>query len=193
MRPYCYFTILLTGFAEGSFFRFRFFIKIQNTFINSLDKWCADEYTQLWGANGVKSVYDPCPKGWRVVDSATYSYMTSNGAVSYVDTTVDTSDYYGAPGAIYNSTPNILLVASGYLNGYIATSNGRYQNQGAGSDGKSSYGAAWSNKINPDGENKGKPYRLVTGWNGRNQFGVASDSKPTISANVRCQKDTDNR
>lgn len=157
----------------------------------ALSNWCKDDHTQLWGANGVKSVYDPCPKGWRVPEQDVYKYMKEHGTISYYDDTV--TDYYGAPGAIYNSTPNILLVSGGYLNGYINTSSHRFQNQGAANTALnasgSTYGGAWTCSIYNENKN---PIRLATGTNGRKQFETSSNAN-TISANVRCQKDTDNR
>ncbi len=157
----------------------------------ALSNWCADEAyrTQLWGANGVKSVYDPCPKGWRVPEVDVYKYMKENGTISYYDDTV--AEYYGAPGALYNS--NLLLVSGGYLSGYISTSSHRFQNNGAANTAQnasgSTYGGAWTCSIYAENNN---PIRLATGTNGRKQYDTSSNAS-TISTNVRCQKDTDNR
>ena len=151
-----------------------------------LTTWCSEDITQLWGANGVKSVYDPCPKGWKVPASDVYKYMKENGSLTYYSDTSTNYEYFGAPGLLYGS--EIVCVAAGYHQGYVAD-NGRLQPQGTQVYllGKSGYGGAWTNSFY-----NGNPVRLCTGTSARKQFDTSSNNS-TLSVNLRCQKDADNR
>ena len=61
-----------------------------------LNDWIKDgagENSDLWGgtdaaSEGVKSIYDPCPKGWRVADAKTYMNVCPKPVVGY-----STADY----------------------------------------------------------------------------------------------------
>ncbi len=153
----------------------------------TMDSWCSDDITKIWGADGVKSVFDPCPKGWRVPASDVYNYMKDNatGKITYYDN--NATEYYGAPGLLYNS--EILFISAGYHQGYIAA-NGRLQNNGTSSYFPSTnqcYGGAWTNTVS-----SGKAVRVATGAQKRQQFDVTSNAL-TFSINLRCQVDSDNR
>ena len=159
---------------------------IAASYPTQLTTWCSEDITQLWGANGVKSVYDPCPKGWKVPASDVYKYMKENGTITYYSDTSTEYEYFGAPGLLYGS--EIVCVAAGYHQGYVA-SNGRLQPQGTGVYllGKQGWGGAWTNSFY-----NGNPIRSCTGTSARKQFDTSSNNS-TLSVNLRCQKDTDNR
>jgi len=93
---------------------------IQNAFTAgqqsvALNDWCSGGISNnknLWGGGeateeGVKSIYDPCPKGWRVPDVLTYKTVFPEAVVAYDVTKYPqehTSGYQGvyvAPGALF--------------------------------------------------------------------------------------------
>lgn len=160
--------------------------------------WMSDVYGDLWGndANGTgktdlvgtKSIYDPCPKGWRVADAATYDYMVTNGSVVVCDN-ADTN-YKAAPGMVYNNTFH--LMNAGYTHGKY-TSAFRMKSEGGGDtcDNKNGCTLAntWSN-LTP-GATGGQPYMLSQD-NKTVTFKVATANRSKAMP-VRCQVDTDNR
>lgn len=158
---------------------------------NKLTTWCSDDWSQLWGANGVKSVYDPCPKGWKVPASDVYTYIKDQNDLTYFDN--DATDYYGAPGVLYKS---ILFIAAGYMQGTCSSAtmlNGMgmatYTPVTSTSSG-GGFGGVWTSSLSSS--TPGKVVRLCTGTQGRKQFETATVEN-VYSVNLRCQKDTDNR
>ena len=60
----------------------------KSTNLNDWIKDSAEENSDLWGgtdiaSEGVKSIYDPCPKGWRVADAKTYMNVCPMPVVAY--------------------------------------------------------------------------------------------------------------
>lgn len=97
---------------------------IQNTFtpgtmspiLNDWNSGGMGNDSDLWGgtgetSEGVKSIYDPCPKGWRVADAKTYMSLFPKPAVGY-----SKADYPQDVTAGYNgvSVNGVLFICSGY-------------------------------------------------------------------------------
>ena len=159
------------------------------------------EIGDLWGnCNadsthvGVKSIYDPCPKGWRVADCAAFvaigeSCTASGTGFSYEDTPGKVGSYISAAGGN-------LFITQGYAGGKVAT-NGRIATMGGANNGTKSgckYGALWSNWIgSPE---KVQPGALQYGSSDRGSetpYPKMGRFNRSVSAAVRCQVDTDNR
>lgn len=156
--------------------------------------WCSEESYDLWGAPsssnksgaGVKSIYDPCPKGWRTADWATYNALIADKA----NTVLSTADSYpGAPGFIYNNS--MLLLNAGYSNGKTAT-NGRMNTMGGAEEAttaKSVYAVEWTAYVG--GLTSTQPQALYIKSNATDfRFGGMNRSN---AHPIRCQKDVDNR
>ncbi|MBR3681871.1 MAG: hypothetical protein IKD05_02655 [Tidjanibacter sp.] len=160
--------------------------------------WCSEAYTDLWGDTsysfakaevGTKSVYDPCPKGWRVPDALAYKYIDENDASISYNTLV------GAPRAILEGFD---FISAGYINRMSypgETGAGRLSNMGAGQNGQAKghakWGAAWSNIAGP---NQAYLLRHQSDASLTDVVGMAFNSaNRQVAAPVRCIKDVDNR
>ncbi len=170
---------------------------------NAVDfpNWLSEPYGDLWGncANGDgaidlvgnKSIYDPCPKGWRVADYATFDYMIQNkDLVTYYEDSEPA--YKAAPGSVYNG--KLHLLSAGYSWGKTAT-NGRLQTEGGADSHMNKSGCTlaitWSNLA--PGPTAAQPYGLMHGALGKSdRFGKGTFNR-TSAIPVRCQVDTDNR
>lgn len=98
---------------------------------DKLDDWCSDgiaNHSDLWGASvtdplkgtGVKSIYDPCPKGWRVADFKTYADMFPAPLTGYSVAAYPSEDTIGYQGTYV--AEGLLFTCSGYMNTNINTS-----------------------------------------------------------------------
>ena len=170
-------------------------------------KWCSDEYYDLWGASttntaaGVKSNYDPCPKGWRVADYKTYKVILDdvNGDLTKVPYTTD-AEYPGAPGFLYNGGA-LHFLAPGNANAKTA-SNGRLATNGGNVNAKSASCITQTTWTNYVGSATGAQAQALFNGNvtvkidGQNvtqrQFRFGGYNRSTAMP-VRCQKDADNR
>lgn len=173
---------------------------------NAVDmpNWLSEPYGDLWGndANGTgktdlvgtKSIYDPCPKGWRVADMAAYDYIIEHKDLFtfYEDTD---PVYKAAPGCVYNG--NLHMLSAGYSFGKKAT-NGRMQTEGGGDSHSNKSGCtlanSWSNLA--PGATGAQPYAFLHGSKAKFDDGSRFKSgtfNRTSAFPVRCQVDTDNR
>ncbi|MBQ2797688.1 MAG: hypothetical protein IJF01_08160 [Tidjanibacter sp.] len=156
-------------------------------------KWCSDELMDLWGAGtnnanaAVKTVFDPCPKGWRVADYSSYNTIVNNKA----NTTL--SSYTGAPGLVYK---DVVFLATGYINGKTAA-NGRMNTMGGSetpTNASSVYAVEWSNFVGS--ATASQPKALYSKTNASttttDYLKIGGFNRSNAHA-VRCQKDTDNR
>lgn len=167
----------------------------------NIQQWQTDAIGDLWGnqnqktdAVGKKSIYDPCPKGWRVPDRATFEYIDAMiPAVSQGYTYEDTK---GKVGIMLNGA---LFQTSGYLNGQLAqTGDIRLDSMGGGQTAdaqQASLGLLWSNYIGSASANQPSVF-----FYGSSRYKADASYKPrvagynrTVAAPIRCQKDTDNR
>ena len=162
-------------------------------------KWCSDEYMDLWGAGadntvaGVKSIYDPCPKGWRVADYKTYKTIIDdvNGDLTKVPYTAD-AEYPGAPGILYKEGA-LHLLAVGNANAKTAA-NGRLMTNGGNVNAKSASCITQTTWTNYAGSATGSQAQSLFNGNvsGVRNFRFGGYNRSTAMP-VRCQKDTDNR
>ena len=161
--------------------------------------WMSDTYGDLWGNCGksdkrvdyvgVKSVYDPCPKGWRVADAGTFDYMIQNG--SFVVCNNADTKYKAAPGMVYNNT--LHLLAAGYVKGQF-TGAFRMASEGGGDTHSNTSGCTlannWSNFV--PGPTGGQPYVLREDAK-KDPIASLATYNRSVANPVRCQVDTDNR
>ena len=158
-------------------------------------KWCSDELMDLWGAGtnnanaAVKTVFDPCPKGWRVADYSSYNTILTNKAKAVLATEV------GAPGLLYDG--KLVMLSAGYINARTASTNGRMDSMGAAeiaTNEKSVYVNEWSNFVGS--ATASMPRLLYSKTNSGSSSGeylkLAMFNRST-GIPIRCQKDVDNR
>jgi len=109
----------------------------------NLDDWLTPADGSLWGncstdqtAMGQKTIYDPCPKGWRVPDF--YNLQSRRYSESW--TSVSTAGYCGWLGS------QSLFPASGAILNKIGAANPvRIATMGGSNTGKSAAGGWWTN------------------------------------------------
>ncbi len=174
--------------------------------------WTQEYIGDLWGcqlgqmeAAGTKSIYDPCPKGWRVPDygaieawSATLG-TTTPAASNYVS---DGNHKLSADGMLGLMIGSMYLPTSGYIqydkmykipeNGVTELRASNYAN-----DGKqfgNAFTIYWSNYCANHNSQSPFCYRFY----GTNKIGADYEAKVTqhvraASAAIRCQKDEYNR
>ena len=151
-----------------------------------------DRFGDLWGGGlnaasreepGNKTIYDPCPKGWRVPDALVFDYIAEGKGT--MDNTLA-----GAVLCRFDNAGENYFVMNGYFEDYIAT-NGRVATMGMPRAGKqTSQGVLWSNWVG--WHNGVQPAMLSYGTNEENNVKVNTRNR-AISAAVRCQKDDNNR
>ena len=185
------------------------------TLTSTMNNWTNEYIGDLWGCQvgqmegvGTKSIYDPCPKGWRVPDYSTIkAWETALGT-----TTPALTNYAGTATGINDEGQMGLMVGSMYLPtaGFIqydkayklpATVEGgsgtelRYTNNA--NDGKkwgASFSVYWSNYCASHSASSPFIYRFY----GANNLSADKEAKVaqqvrSSSASVRCQKDASNR
>jgi len=158
-----------------------------------MPSWCSDgRRGDLWGGNvhadeeaeGQKSIYDPCPKGWRVPDPSTMKALKD---------AADNATYENTTGIVGFYLDGSLFHTNGYGNGKTA-GNGRLASMGMGQQGTTgaaSHGMLWSNYIG--GYNLNQPVSFY--W--RNESNKSGNRvgkyNSSVAASVRCQVDESNR
>ncbi len=146
-------------------------------------KWCSDDHRDLWGPNmttkeGNKTIYDPCPKGWRIPSVPALNAIVAQG--KSFDIT--------ANGYRYMKSGDLVFPIAGYVQAKIASSN-RPTNYSNGEAGNGTLGTVWGNVIGNQAqrlywqhfEDETKQVFKVSTMN-------ASNATP-----VRCIVDTENR
>lgn len=151
-----------------------------------LGNWCSETVQDIWGGSmegdntfvGQKTIYDPCPKGWKVPHPAVLEALATS--------TATVKDQAGAVGVEFSAAPGTRFVANGYGNGKTGnTSDWRLATMGGGatgSKGNCTYGIVWSNM---GGATSGTCLQFHTN-------GTANKLTPMDRANsgpVRCMKD----
>ena len=153
-----------------------------------LGNWCTETVQNIWGGStegdndyvGTKTVYDPCPKGWKVPHPGVLNTLA--------ESTATVKDLSGAVGVEFSAAAGTRFVAHGYGNGKTGnTSDWRLATMGGGATGaKGANGFAilWSNM---GGATSGTCLQFHTN-------GTANKLTPMDRANagpVRCMKDPD--
>lgn len=185
------------------------------TLTSTMNNWTNEFIGDLWGCQigqmegaGTKSIYDPCPKGWRVPDYSTIKAWEATLGT----TTPSAANYAGTSSGINAEGQMGLMVGSMYLPtvGYIqydkayklpATVEGgsgselRYTNNAnTGTAWGATFSVYWSNYCASHSASSPFVYRFY----GANNLSADKEAKVTqhvraASASVRCQKDTFNR
>ncbi len=165
---------------------------IVKTEINTVDaRWCSDEIKDIWGTNdntkeGVKSIYDPCPKGWRLPSWKALNTVASQTPTWNVATNGDCHLVVGG----------LKLVLAGRLQAKrsSASSYGAPTNYGMGNNGKIAnckHLALWANVA---GSTQGQSLYVEYNTNDVAKSSFRMGTFDYSQANpVRCIVDTDNR
>ncbi len=156
--------------------------------------WCTDAGTDYWGTNdqkkeGAKTIYDPCPKGWRIASvPALNALVEAKGSAVYNETAGQVSAKIG----------ELNLVIHGYQTSKIAADGGRPSNMGLGDNGTTAHckeAMLWANVA---GKSQGVSLHYTSsGYAGNDKLGkndmrVATFNRSHAAA-VRCIVDNDNR
>lgn len=154
-------------------------------------QWQTDEVGDLWGcvsskadAVGKKTIFDPCPKGWRVADQISYTDVLNDSSRQFDSTN---KGRYGV-----RADGNFFIACGRYANNMQLASNGTdyyWKTESTGVNGVTSYGVRWTNRIG--GATMNQPYEFHFTVDG-NTFAMKQLNR-AFAAPVRCQKDTDNR
>lgn len=161
------------------------------TLTDWLDTPCAD----LWGNNsattsnaGTKSVFDPCPKGYRICDRNTLLNIVRTYATDWARTS-GTGYFFNT--CNYPSGSSDCWSRSGCYNGTTNTSSGKTAIGGFSPNlSGSNNGFWWTNLCQGNTDEKPSAYVAV------NQDNLAFNDNfqyKSWAASVRCEVDTDNR
>lgn len=185
---------------------------IQNPYTKGVESkelvdWLSDgvsSKTDLWGGStkdavGIKSNYDPCPKGWRVPDVKTYLNAFPNPVSGYNPTDYPAETTAGYQGVYVNG---VLFVTNGVLTS--KTDNSGYVTQlaftpNAASTAKDA-SRFWTNTWY-DASNSSRCYvfkadylyKKLNGTDNPDRTIGVDYSNASMALPVRCQKDEDNR
>ena len=157
--------------------------------------WCSTTYDDLWGAvdimeEGSKTIYDPCPEGWRVASvPALQALADKSGSATFSDET----------GKVWAKIDDLTLITHGYQTSKDPTGRTQYrpENIGLGSSGSAGDCKAaiiWSNVA---GTSQGQDLYYTSNStknteDDRHTIRIASHNRVSAAA-VRCIVDDDNR
>ncbi len=156
--------------------------------------WCTDADVDFWGTNdqkkeGAKTIYDPCPKGWRIASVPALNALVNNKA---------TATYNETAGQVSAKLGDLLLVIHGYQTAKISTDGGRPSNMGLGDNGSTGHckeAMLWANVA---GKSQGVSLHFTSsGYGGTDKLGkndmrIATFNRSHAAA-IRCIVDNDNR
>lgn len=181
---------------------------IQNAFTPGttspmLNDWIAGgagNVSDIWGGTsadkeGVKSIYDPCPKGWRVADAKTYMDQFPKPVVGYSRTEYPQDETVGYHGV---QVKGVVFPCSGYYS--VRTSGEKYVDNYGVSYGTNRTAANlyWTNTFHAGT----KAYSFGADYFYKKYDGAVENTSREISVRdmsvgnalpVRCQVDEDNR
>lgn len=149
-------------------------------FISGYSNWLSSSDDTLWGGESTKSIYDPCPKGWRVPSESDFAGMNWNSSNSG---TYDLDeDRYGA--WLGSGSDTALFMGVGlkaYLTGYT-------QNLSGDDSYKQWSGNYWCRETSDDSEAKMFNFYLD---HDVNEVVVNSDatSKKANALQIRCVRE----
>lgn len=166
----------------------------------SMNNWTDEYRADLWGGvkghreqAGTKSIYDPCPKGWRVPDLTAFDEVEA--ALGQIPAA---SSFENGSGKVGIRTGDLYLSYAGYIDYKTIKKNSetdwRPTNYGTTATWTQGFAMYWSNYAASDAANSPFCYRFY----GSNKSGEGFESKVaqqlrSSAAPVRCQKDEDNR
>ncbi len=174
-----------------------------------INNWCSTADGTMWGGpirgiavSGVKTNYDPCPKGWRVADPAAFVNVSKALYNSEITVTKDATQY--KHGVFISTAPGVLFPVFGYWQGKINTDDLRPATYGFGQgNGASANGFTWSNFCPSATSNQPRMWIIsskdnpVASSDGMGSSGGANfrcgTTNRTAALPVRCEVDTDNR
>ena len=176
---------------------------------NTITDWLSSADGSLWGNLspdknniGQKTIYDPCPKGWRVPDF----YNLQSRRYSETWTKVTTAGYYGWKGSAsmtWGKVSGSFFPASGSIYnkiGKLSASEARIATGGGNNTGISAGGGWWTNFTPQNDYFPAALGKLSTGNDpGANpgwfDSGTNATSQPTKAhaLAVRCMPDNDDR
>ena len=95
---------------------------VASSFLNDWNVDGMGNDADLWGgvdevSEGVKSIYDPCPKGWRVADARTYLNCVPRPVVGYGKDDYPQDETPGYNGV---TVDGVLFICSGYYSSRIS-------------------------------------------------------------------------
>lgn len=159
---------------------------------DDMPDWIEESVPELWGATpanelavGVKSVYDPCPKGWRVPDNAAMLAVAAAAAAE--------SRYDATAGHLGMYVGDAFFGYYGYfIYSRLDTPSSRFTGGGiAGSTSAGYPGYFWTNYLPGETSATANALRYYFKVEGKTPA-VAGFSK-TTGIPVRCMKDDDER
>lgn len=166
---------------------------------DSMEKWCKEDYGDLWGGvvsddgatlPGTKSIYDPCPKGWRVPDrrviQAWADVIGDPSTATYEETAGKLGIYAGSEEIAY----------MGYIDfKSVASATARPTNYGNANTGKWTQGFSmyWSNFAASKEANSPHAFRFYGSNRKSESLNNPYGNIRSGAAPVRCMADDDNR
>ena len=162
----------------------------------TLNDWLSKPDADLWGNNdsstlnatGTKTIFDPCPKGYRICDRNTLSNLVRSYATNWTKTS-GTGYFFHT--CNYPTGGSDCWSRNGCYNGTTNTSNGKTGIGGfaAAATGDKS-GWWWTNMCQGDTDEKPSAYVATN-----NAAPVFNDNwqYKSWATSVRCQVDEDNR
>lgn len=169
-----------------------------NNDLTQIRDWVSDKQakaSERWGHADQKSIYDPCPEGWRVPDvSFTALYTSSKGTSPWYNSYK--ADPYGKEGIIQDQATNISNYYGGQnINGYYVNFGSTDFNIG-GFPFAGMRGELGGNQITSDRSgvwtasmaDLGTGYALAMEFD-QNNLQTATGAYPQAAMSVRCAKD----
>jgi len=163
----------------------------------TLNDWLSTPDASLWGNNsttanntGVKSVFDPCPKGYRVCDRNTILNLVKSFNSGW---TADSGEGYYFSKTTYSSGAEDYWLHSGYYTGTTQTQSGKTSINGFGAGSGSTAGRGfWITNL-CQGDEDAYPSFCAADSGATIGFNDGSNRGKAFAASVRCQVDEDNR
>lgn len=155
----------------------------------SMKNWCTEDYQDLWGEldpekEGAKTIYDPCPKGWRVA---------SLPALQAIADLKGTAQFSADQGKVYLTVSGLTFIAQGRQTAKLTTAGGRPSNMGMGEKADAAAckeGMLWSNIA---GAQQGQGLWSTSNAHAtKDELRIGSQDRSNAVA-VRCIVDKDNR
>ena len=153
-----------------------------------LGNWASETIQDIWGGSGegdadyvgTKTVYDPCPKGWKVPHAGIFNAL-ANSSMTVKDQT-------GAVGVEFSAASGTRFITNGYGNGKTADKDDwRLASMGAGNAGTKSYCSHAILWTNMGGATSGTVFQIDLS---ANSVKVSTMDRAN-SGPVRCMKDPD--